>query len=103
MDIKKRYKELNDFVGKDKVIVLRPLIEEIVQIETELEKIKNLPFIKVHEKDKSIQKRTEAGKLYLSIMAQYTQDIKTLAYIAGKNGEIEDVSPLRIYMSKINN
>lgn len=97
MDKKKRINELNDFVGKDKVIFLGNLIEEIIFMEEQLEKLKKLPFIKVNPTNIEIQKKTEASKLYLSTMAQYTQDIKTLAYLAGKSGEEESISPLRLY------
>ena len=102
MDKKKRLKELNDFVGKDKVIFLGYLIDEIIFMEERLEYLKTLPFIKVHPKNKELQRRTEASKLYLSTMAQYTQDVKALAYLAGKNGDEEVISPLRLYFEKIN-
>ena len=99
----KRIKELYDFVGKDKVIFLKNLIDDVVHMEEELITLKKLPFIRVNPKDKSIQKKTEAAKLYLSVLAQYTQDMKTLAFIAGKSGEVEDISPLRLYIQNINN
>lgn len=102
MDKQKRIKELNDFVGKDKVIFLEKLIYDIVFMEEQMENLKKLPFIKVHPENKELQKRTEASKLYLSTLAQYTQDIKTLSYLTGKAGEEETISPLRIYIDKLN-
>lgn len=102
MDKKKRLKELNDFVGKDKVIFLHNLIDDIVYMEERLEELKKLPFIRVNPKNKEQQKKTESSKLYLSVMAQYTQDLKALSYMAGKSGEEEEISPLRLYMQRIN-
>ena len=103
MDKKKRLKELNDFVGKDKVIFLQPLINDIIFMEERVEELKKLPFIKVNKNNFEVQKRTEASKLYLSLMAQYTQDVKALSFLAGKSSDEEEVSPLRLYMQKLNN
>ena len=102
MDKKKRLKELNDFVGKDKVIFLHNLIDDIIYMEERLEELKKLPFIRVNPKDKEQQKKTESSKLYLSVMAQYTQDLKALSYMAGKTGEEEEISPLRLYIQSLN-
>ena len=35
-------------------------------------------------------------------MAQYTQDIKALSYLAGKSGNEEEMSPLRLYIQNLN-
>ena len=102
MDKNKRLKELNVFVGKDKVIFLHNLIDDIVYMEERLEELKELPFIRVNPKNKEQQKKTESSKLYLSVMAQYTQDLKALSYMAGKTGEEEDISPLRLYIQNLN-
>lgn len=102
MDKKKRLKELNDFVGKDKVIFLHNLIDDIIYMEERLEELKKLPFIRVNPKNKEQQKKTESSKLYLSVMAQYTQDLKALSYMAGKTGEEEEISPLRLYIQSLN-
>lgn len=102
MDKKKRLKELNDFVGKDKAIFLHNLIDDIIYMEERLEELKKLPFIRVNPKNNEQQKKTESSKLYLSVMAQYTQDLKALSYMAGKNGEEEEISPLRLYIKNMN-
>lgn len=102
MDKKKRLKELNDFVGNNKVIFLRNLINDIIYMEERLEELKQLPFIKVNPKNKEQQKKTESSKLYLSLIAQYIQDIKALSYLAGKSGDEEEISPLRLYIQKLN-
>lgn len=99
MDKKKRINELNDFVGKDKVIFLKNLIDEIVFMEEKLESLKKYPFVKESTKKKPM--KTEASKLYLSIMAQYTQDIKVLSYLAGKTNEDDEISPLRLYIQNM--
>ena len=101
MNKNKRLKELNDFVGNDKVIFLRNLIDDIVFMEEQLERLKKQPFVMTNVANPSNTKRTESSKLYLSLMAQYTQDIKALSYLAGKSGEEEEISPLRLYMQSI--
>lgn len=101
MNKNKRLKELNDFVGEDKVIFLGNLISDIIFMEEKLEKLKKLPFIKINVKNPVNQKRTESAKLYLSLMAQYTQDIKALSYLSGKSSDEEEVSPLRMYMKTL--
>ncbi|MBR1454011.1 MAG: hypothetical protein IJ593_05150 [Lachnospiraceae bacterium] len=102
MNKKNRLKELTDFVGKDKVIFLKNLIDDIIFMEEKLIDLKQLPFIKVNPKNKEQQKKTESSKLYLSLMAQYTQDIKALSYLAGKSGNEEEMSPLRLYIQNLN-
>ena len=102
MDKKKRLNELSDFVGKDKVIFLKNLIDDIIYMEEKLEELKKLPFIKVNPKNLEQQKKTESSKLYLSLLAQYTQDIKALSYLAGKSGDEEEISPLRLYIKNLN-
>ena len=102
MDKKKRLSELSDFVGKDKVIFLKNLIDDIIYMEEKLEELKKLPFIKVNPKNLEQQKKTESSKLYLSLLAQYTQDIKALSYLAGKSGDEEEISPLRLYIKNLN-
>lgn len=99
---KERVKELETFVGKDKVSYLKNLINDIVFMEEQLENLKKLPFIKYNKNNLEQQKKTDAGKLYLSILAQYTQDIKTLAFLSGKAESDEVISPLRMYIEKIN-
>lgn len=102
MDKKKRIKELNDFVGKDKVIFLGNLIDHIVFMEERLEELTALPYIRINPKSKEQQKKTESSKLYLSTMAQYTQDLKALSYLSGKSADDEEVSPLRLYIQSLN-
>lgn len=102
MNKKERLKELNDFVGKDKVIFLGNLIDHVVYMEDRLEELSKLPFIRVNPKNKTQQKKTESAKLYLALMAQYTQDLKTISYLSGKSAEEEEMSPLRLYIQSLN-
>ena len=74
MDKKKRLKELNDFVGKDKVIFLHNLIDDVIYMEERLEELKKLPFIRVNPKNKEQQKKTESSKLYLSVLNDSDSD-----------------------------
>lgn len=98
----KRIKELKEFIGNDKFFYLKNLINDIVFMEEQLENLKKLPFIKYDKNNLEKQKKTEASKLYLSILAQYTQDIKTLSFLSGKTESEDAISPLRLYIEKIN-
>lgn len=80
--------------GNDNSAFIEPMVDEMIFLENELSRLKKLPFIKVHPKNPEIQKATPASRLYVSLMAQYNANIRTLARLSGKT-EIEEESPLR--------
>lgn len=85
--------------GKDNAEFIEQLVDEVVFLEKQLTELKKLPFIKVHPQNPKIQKATPASRLYVSLMAQYNANIRTLASLSGKN-EIEEESPLRTWVKK---
>lgn len=88
------------FNGNDKKVV-EPLVDEMLYLESQLASIKKLPFIMVHPKKPTVQKITQAGKLYKDYLNQYTNCIKTLYSINKKSEQNDEKSPLRLYLEKI--
>ena len=79
--MKNRREELQDIVkhiGDEKKAVIEPLIEDIVYMEDELEKLRQLPRIRVHPKSPERQMITPAGKLYKETQQSYTAAIKII-------------------------
>lgn len=73
---------------------ITPLIEKMLFLENELEKLEKLPMIKVHPENPEIQKSTPAAKLYKEFLQQYTNIIKVISRATGDENNEED-SPLR--------
>lgn len=73
---------------------ITPLIEKMLFLENELEKLEKLPMIKVHPENPEIQKSTPAAKLYKEFLQQYTNIIKVISHATGDENNEED-SPLR--------
>ena len=65
-------------INKDKVEILTPIIEEIIFLETQLEKLRDLPMIKVHPTDPTRQKPTPAARQYKDMANLYSNYVKTL-------------------------
>lgn len=55
-----------------------PLVDEIVYLENMLKELRELPKIRVNSKNKMIQKRTDASKLYKEYLQQYLNAFKLL-------------------------
>jgi hypothetical protein len=82
--------------GSQNDIKAEQLIDEIVFIEEQLQKLKKLPFISVHPKNPALQKATPASKQYKEMMQQYNNSLRLLFRLTGDlNGESEEDSPLR--------
>lgn len=55
-----------------------PLVDEIVYLENTLRELRELPKIRVNSKNKMMQKRTDASKLYKEYLQQYLNAFKLL-------------------------
>lgn len=95
MDKEKRKTELNKFLSDSGLssVQFSGLIEEMVFLEENLEKLRGMPFLRIHPNDSTRQKATPASKQYRELLSQYTAIVKTLARVSNDDGE-ED-SPLR--------
>lgn len=92
-----RKEELLKYMGgkADRELV-EYLIDEAVFLEGQLAELKKLPFIKIHPQHPEMQKATPASRMYVSLMAQYNANIRTLAHLSGAT-EAEEESPLRAW------
>lgn len=82
--------------------VVRPLIEDVVWLEGQLEFLRKLPMIQVNPNNLAQQKATPAQKMYKEYLQQYNNCIKTLTGVLRKDG-VEEESPLRAYLNSLNN
>lgn len=92
-----RKEELLNLIGND--TTLKPLVDEMVYLEEQLDYFRSLPKIKVHPNDPSKQKPTPAAKLYKEYLQQYTNVVKILLKATGTD-ESEEESPLRKWMNQ---
>lgn len=83
----------------DNDIKLLPLVDDMVYLEGELDRLRDLPKIMVHPKDPSKQKATPAAKLYKEYLQQYVNVVKVLIKSSDDDGS-EEESPLRKWMNE---
>ena len=76
------------------------LIDEIIFIEENLAKLKELPFIVVSTKNPGIQKATPASKQYKELLQQYNNCLRLLFRITGEMDGTEEESPLRKWLKE---
>lgn len=79
------------------------LIDEIIFIEENLAKLKELPFIVVSSKNPGIQKATPASKQYKELLQQYNNCLRLLFRITGEMDGSEEESPLRKWLKERTN
>lgn len=86
--------------GTDNDAKTSQLIEEIIFIEENLVKLKELPFIVVSSKNPGIQKATPASKQYKELLQQYNNCLRLLFRITGEMDSAEEESPLRKWLKE---
>lgn len=95
MNRKKEILALFDKIDTKELIVRS--VDEMLFLEEQLETLRKVPHIKYHPKNPSLQKRTEAGKLYKEYLQQYNNLVKSLIGVLHKNDGEADISPLRAF------
>ena len=84
-------------------ILISPIVDDFVFLESRLDELRKLPFIKINPKNPAQQKTTPAAKLYKECLQQYTNILKVLSKTAGADSDDED-SPLRKWVkAHVNN
>lgn len=78
--------------------LLLPLIEEMVYLEEELDKLRLMPKIKVNPKNPEQQKTLPASKLYKEYLQQYLNAVKLIEKATG-TAESDEESPLRKWVN----
>lgn len=97
MDRKKELLKLFEHVEDTKDII-KPMIDDVVFLEEQLQALRKLPFIRFNPADPSQQKPTPAAKQYKELLQQYNNCVKILTGIIRKDTPEED-SPLRAYIA----
>ena len=96
-----RREEIRKLVQKTNATAVYPLIDKMIFLEGELEKLERLPMIRVDENNPERQKATPAAKLYKEFLQQYTNCVKVIAKAIGDDGT-EEESPLRRWAKEHN-
>lgn len=92
-----RKEELLNIIEHDPALI--PLVDEMVYLECELEKLRKLPKIRVHPDDPMKQKLTPASKQYKEFLQQYVNIVRTIVR-ATHSDEEEQESPLRKWLNE---
>ncbi len=77
--------------------VLRPTIEEMTFLESRLDELRKLPFIKVNPSNPTQQKVTPAARQYKELLQQYNNCVKMLT-VALSRMPHGDSSPLAEFL-----
>lgn len=87
-----RREELLSVIGDNTTLL--PLVDRLLFLEEQLEKLEKLPLIKVNPKNPEQQKTTPAAKMYKEYLQQYVNCIKAIEKSTNADDE-EAESPLR--------
>lgn len=96
-----RREELLKLVNDSNTNVVTPLIDKMLFLEDQLEKLEKLPMIKVHPENPEIQKATPAARQYREFLQQYTNIVKVISHATGDDNTEQD-SPLRKWVRSRN-
>ena len=91
-ELLKIFEQVEDTKG-----IIAPLIDDVVFLESMLQELRKLPFIRVNPNDQSMQKATPAAKQYKEMLQQYNNCIKILTSVLRKDAADEE-SPLRAFL-----
>lgn len=100
MSRKEQLQQIVNKTGTDNEAKTTQLIDEIIFIEENLAKLKELPFIAVSAKNPNIQKATPASKQYKELLQQYNNCLRLLFRITGEMNGAEEESPLRKWLKE---
>ena len=85
-------------IDENRAIILRPVVDEIIFLEGQLDALKKLPFIKTHPARPELQKQTEAARQYVKLNASYLQAVKVLCSSMNKGALEDDDSPINRFL-----
>lgn len=98
-----REEELKDIfkdVDENERRLVQPLITEIIFLEEQMAELKKMPFISVHAKNPTLQKKTEAAKLYKECSQSYMNAIRILCSLLHK-ADGDEIDPVAEFMKKL--
>ena len=79
--------------------VVKPMIDDVVFLESRLSELRALPFIEISERNRAHQRPTAAAKQYKELLQQYNNCLKILTSVLRKD-TAEEESPLREWVRK---
>ena len=94
--MEERRKELLNYIDNEPLLI--PTVEQMLYLETELEKLRSMPKIKVNPNNPLQQKILPAAKLYKEYLQQYLNAVKAIEKVTGK-ADAEEESPLRRWLN----
>lgn len=100
MTRKEQLQSIVNKAGSENEAKTSQLVDEIIFIEEQLVKLKELPFIVVSSKNPGIQKATPASKQYKELLQQYNNCLRLLFRITGEMDGAEEESPLRKWLKE---
>lgn len=87
------FSEIEDTKG-----IIRPMIDDVVFLEDQLQDLRKLPFIRINPDNPAQQKPTAAAKMYKELLQQYNNCVKILTGVLRRDAPEED-SPLREFLN----
>lgn len=84
MNRREELDEIFRYVDEDEKKLVNHLIDEVVFLEDQMERLKELPFIRIHPKNPAMQKVTPAAKQYKEQSQSYMNAMRILLYILRK-------------------
>ncbi len=87
------FSEIEDTKG-----IIRPMIDDVVFLEDQLQELRKLPFIRINPDNPAQQKPTAAAKMYKELLQQYNNCVKILTGVLRRDAPEED-SPLREFLN----
>ena len=90
-----------DNVDESQKQLIMPLIDEVVFLEKSMKDLKELPFIRIHPNDQSIQQTTPAAKQYKEMSQSYMNAIRILSSILKLN-TTDGYDPVSEFLAGIN-
>lgn len=88
---------LKCFEGSESAPVTRRIIDDMVFLESELDRLRGLPHILVSKDNPALQKQTAAARLYAAYLSRYSDIVNKLASALRREDAGEEESPLRAY------
>lgn len=83
-DRKKFYEKIFESVDETERQLVDRLIDEVVYLEEEMQRCRELPFVAVNPRNPAIQKVTAAAKVYKGLASQYMNGIRILLNVLRK-------------------
>lgn len=84
MTRKEELDEIFKDIEENEKKLIDPLLLEVIFLEEQMKGLKKMPFISVHPSNPSLQRKTEAAKLYKECSQSYMNAIRILCSLLSK-------------------